>query len=100
MNLQQLFLSCSCLVTYFVQFNLETWVALAFISPGKRKDTTMGNWTSQFHELDTTIHSLSYFDNTVKPLVIIVHGWRSRAFIYARKEPEHYIKLGLSGDNF
>ena len=74
---------------------LETWVALAFISPGKRKDTTMGSdWTSQFHELDTTIHSLSYFDDTVKPLVIIVHGWRSRASSMQGRA-EHYIKLGF-----
>ena len=74
---------------------LETWVALAFISPGKRKDTTMGSdWTSQFHELDTTIHSLSYFDDLVKPLVIIVHGWRSRASSMQGRA-EHYIKLGF-----
>ncbi len=74
---------------------LETWVALAFISPGKRKDTTMGSdWTSQFHELDTTIHSLSYFDNKVKPLAIIVHGWRSRASSMQGRA-EHYIKLGF-----
>lgn len=81
----------------FTLYNLvvETWVALAFISPGKRKDNKINSlWTSKFHELDTEIHSVSYFDNEVRPLAIIVHGWRSRASSMQGRA-NHYIKLGF-----
>ena len=70
------------LLLLFILYNLviETWVALAFISPGKRKKEFISKgWVSQFHKFDTTIHSMSYFDNKVRPLVIIIHGWRSCA---------------------
>ena len=40
----------------FYNLIIETWVSLAFISPGNRKkDLVSDGWISQFHELDTTI---------------------------------------------
>ena len=85
------------LLLLLILYNLviETWVALAFISPGKRKKEFISKgWVSQFHKFDTTIHSMSYFDNKVRPLVIIIHGWRSCASSMQGRA-ENYIELGF-----
>lgn len=85
------------LLLLLILYNLviETWVALAFISPGKRKKEFISKgWVSQFHKFDTTIHSMSYFDNKVRPLVIIIHGWRSCASSMQGRS-ENYIELGF-----
>lgn len=82
-------------VLLFYNLIIETWVSLAFISPGNRKKEFISvGWTSQFHDLDTTIHSMSYFDDQIRPLVIIVHGWRSGASSMLGRA-ENYIKLGF-----
>lgn len=79
----------------FYNLIIETWVSLAFISPGNRKKELVSDgWISQFHELDTTIHSMSYIDDKIRPLVIIVHGWRSGASSMLGRA-ENYIKLGF-----
>ena len=83
------------LVLLLYNLILETWVSLAFISPGnKKKRLTPDDWISQFHELDTSIHSISYFDDKIRPLVIIVHGWRSGASSMLGRA-DNYIKLGF-----
>ena len=84
------------LLLFFYNLVIETWVGLAFISPGKKKkkDLVSKGWFSQFHNLDTTIHSMSHFDNKVRPLVIIIHGWRSGASSMLGRA-ENYINLGF-----
>ncbi len=73
---------------------LEVWVSLAFISPGnKKKEFMTTGWVSQLHEFDTVIHSMSYFEAKVRPLVIIIHGWRSGASSMQGRA-RNYIKLG------
>ena len=74
---------------------IEMWVALAFISPGNRKKEFKSvGWISKFHDLDSKIHSTSYFDNQIRPLVIIIHGWRSSASSMLGRA-ENYINMGF-----
>ena len=74
---------------------LETWVALAFISPSNNKpDFEAEGWVSKFHYLDSTIHSKSFFDGNVRPLVILIHGWRSGASSMKGRATA-YIKMGF-----
>ena len=74
---------------------LETWVALAFISPSNNKpDFEAEGWVSKFHYLDSTIHSKSFFDGNVRPLVILIHGWRSGASSMKGRAAA-YIKMGF-----
>ena len=68
---------------------------MAFISPGnKKKMFTNSNWQSTFHNLSTQIHAKSHFDEVKRPLVIIIHGWRSGA-ISMQGRAEIYLKMGM-----
>ena len=74
---------------------IESWVAFAFIAPGKRKKELIApGWSSQFHNCETIVHTMSYFDDEIRPLVIIIHGWRSGASSMQGRA-EHYIRLGF-----
>ena len=76
-------------------FILELWIGMAFISPGnKKKMFTEIGWESSFHNLSTQIHAKSHFDQEKRPLVIIIHGWRSGA-ISMQGRAEIYLKMGM-----
>ena len=76
-------------------FILETWVALAFISPGNRKSELKSEgWVSNYHNFDSKIHTKSHFDENIRPLVIIVHGWRSGA-ISMLGRAKNYLEMGF-----
>ena len=51
-------------------------------------------WESSFHNLSTQIHAKSHFDRVKRPLVIIIHGWRSGA-ISMQGRAEMYLKMGM-----
>ena len=93
-NNLSIILICALLyLTY--NFILETWVALAFISPGNRKPELISEgWISNYHNYDSKIHTKSHFDSNVRPLVIIVHGWRSGA-ISMLGRAENYLNMGF-----
>ena len=68
---------------------------MAFISPGnKKKMFTETGWSSSYHNLSTQIHAKSHFDEIKRPLVIIIHGWRSGA-ISMQARAETYTKMGM-----
>jgi len=76
-------------------FILELWIGMAFISPGnKKKMFNDAKWQSSFHNLSTQIHVKSHFDDAKRPLVIIIHGWRSGA-ISMQGRAEIYLKMGM-----
>ena len=76
-------------------FVLELWIAMAFIAPGnKKKMFTEIGWDSSYHNLSTQIHAKSHFDKVKRPLVIIIHGWRSGA-ISMQGRAEIYLKMGM-----
>lgn len=82
-----------CLIVY--NFVLELWIAMAFISPGNKKKMFNENgWQSSYHNLSTKIHVKSYFDDVKRPLVIIIHGWRSGA-ISMEGRANKYIQMGM-----
>ena len=88
-----IFISFLCLIFY--NFILELWIAMAFISPGNKKKMFNENgWRSSFHNLSTNIHVKSYFDDVKRPLVIIIHGWRSGA-ISMEGRANKYIQMGM-----
>lgn len=87
-----------CLAFSFLIFYnliLETWIAMAFISPGNKKKMFKENgWSSSYHNLSTNIHVKSYFDDVKRPLMIIIHGWRSGA-ISMEYRANKYIEMGM-----
>ncbi len=92
-NLSLLLICTLLYLTY--NFILETWVALAFISPGNKKpDLISEGWISHYHNLDSIIHTKSHFDDNIRPLVIIVHGWRSGA-ISMLGRAKNYLEMGF-----
>ena len=89
--------SITILLSLILSYNLilELWIGMAFISPGnKKKMFAETGWNSSFHNLSTQIHAKSYFDKVKRPLVIIIHGWRSGA-ISMQGRAETYIKMGM-----
>ena len=85
-----------CVLLYLTyNFILETWVALTFISPGNRKpELRSEGWVSNYHNLDSKIHTKSHFDGKIRPLVIIVHGWRSGA-VSMLGRAKNYLEMGF-----
>ena len=89
--------SITILLSLILAYNfiLELWIGMAFISPGnKKKMFTEIGWESSFHNLSTQIHAKSHFDQVKRPLVIIIHGWRSGA-ISMQGRAEIYLKMGM-----
>ncbi len=89
--------SITFLLSLILSYNfiLELWVGMAFISPGnKKKMFTETGWSSSYHKLSTQIHAKSHFDEIKRPLVIIIHGWRSGA-ISMKDRAETYLKMGM-----
>ena len=77
------------------QILIELLVALTFISPGNTKKPFAGeNWKSKTHQFTTKIHTMSYFDDSIRPLIIIIHGWRSGS-ISMLERAKKYIELGM-----
>ena len=91
----QFFITILVSVILAYNFILELWIGMAFISPGnKKKMFTNSKWQSTFHNLSTQIHAKSHFDEVKRPLVIIIHGWRSGA-ISMQGRAEIYLKMGM-----
>ena len=91
----QYFVIVSISIILAYNFILELWIGMAFISPGnKKKMFTNSKWQSSFHNLSTQIHAKSHFDEVKRPLVIIIHGWRSGA-ISMQGRAEIYLKMGM-----
>ena len=89
--------SITILLSLILAYNfiLELWIGMAVISPGnKKKMFTEIGWESSFHNLSPQIHAKSHFDQVKRPLVIIIHGWRSGA-ISMQGRAEIYLKMGM-----
>ena len=81
---------------YFLfETSIEMLVALTFIAPqNRKKQFDQVNWQSTIHQCSTKIHTMSYFDSEKRPLIIIIHGWRSGA-ISMFDRAKKYIDMGM-----
>ena len=98
-SINELTTTCLIVISIFGFYNsiLETYVALTFIHPGKRKDSLEGdNWEQirlQHDGPEIAIVKNKNFKNG--PLMLMIHGWRSSSSSMLGRA-ELYLKRGFN----
>ena len=98
-SINELTTTCLIVISIFGFYNsiLETYVALTFIHPGKRKDSLEGdNWEQiRLQHNGPEIAIVKNKNSKNGPLMLMIHDWRSNSSSL-RGSADLYLKRGFN----